>query len=76
MSEITERTPQAVSPAGGPGGRAPAPLRTALGVLTRQREATVFVVAVVLLLGLLFISADGSNPLQAQQAPLVRAAQN
>src|SRR5882757_4639723 len=49
MSEITERTPQAVSPSGGRAG-GPSPLRTALGVLGRQREATVFVVAVVLLL--------------------------
>jgi simple sugar transport system permease protein len=51
MSEITERTPQTASPAGGqPPGRGPTPLRTALGVLSRQREATVFVVAVALLL--------------------------
>ncbi|HTT54010.1 MAG TPA: ABC transporter permease [Streptosporangiaceae bacterium] len=50
MSEITERTPQDVSPAAGPPGRAPSPVGAALGVLTRQREATVFIVAVVLLL--------------------------
>jgi len=50
MSEITERSPQAVSPPGGPPARMPSPLRSALGLLGRQREATVFVVAVVLLL--------------------------
>ena len=49
MSDVTERTPQAVSPAG-PNGGGPSPLRTALGLLGRQREATVFVVAAVLLL--------------------------
>lgn len=50
MSEITERNPQAVSPPGGPPVRAPGPLRTMMGMLARQREATVFVVAAVLLL--------------------------
>jgi len=50
MSEITERSPQAVSPPGGPPAkRVPGPLRSALNLLARQREATVFVVAVVLL---------------------------
>src|ERR1700745_4217163 len=78
MSEITERTPQAVSPAGGPGGRAPAPLPTALGVLTRQREATVFVVAVVLLLyfgiryNSTFVSQTNlSNLLSETAAPII-----
>src|ERR1700730_3984678 len=51
MSEITERSPQAVSPLGGqPAGRAPSPMRGLMSLLPRQREATVFVVAVVLLL--------------------------
>jgi simple sugar transport system permease protein len=52
MSDITERTPEAVAPPGGPPATrgAPGPLRSALGLLARQREATVFVVAVALLL--------------------------
>src|SRR6202790_4012696 len=51
MSEITERSPQAVSPLGGqPAGRAPSPIRSVMRLLARQREATVFVVALVLLL--------------------------
>jgi simple sugar transport system permease protein len=50
MSEITERSPQTVSPGGPPARGVPGPLRSALGLLGRQREATVFVVAVVLLL--------------------------
>jgi simple sugar transport system permease protein len=51
MSEITERSPQAVSPPGGQGsGGAPGPMRSVLNLLARQREATVFVVAAVLLL--------------------------
>jgi simple sugar transport system permease protein len=51
MSEITERSPQAVSPPGGqPAGRASGPRFGVFGVLARQREATVFVVALVLLL--------------------------
>lgn len=50
MSDVTERTPQAVSPAGPNGGGGPSPLRATLGLLGRQREATVFVVAAVLLL--------------------------
>jgi simple sugar transport system permease protein len=50
MSDVTERTPQAVSPAGPNGGAVPSPLRATLGLLGRQREATVFVVAVLLLL--------------------------
>ena len=51
MSEITERSPQAVSPPGGqPAGGGPGPMRSVLNTLARQREATVFVVAVVLLL--------------------------
>jgi simple sugar transport system permease protein len=50
MSEITERS-QAVSPTGGPPARGgPGPMRSAMNMLARQREATVFVVAVVLLL--------------------------
>ena len=51
MSEITERSPQAVAP---PPGRHPegrqGRLRAALNALARQREATVFVIAVILLL--------------------------
>jgi simple sugar transport system permease protein len=51
MSEISERSPQTTSPPGGPPARGvPSPLRSAFGLLARQREATVFVVAVVLLL--------------------------
>ncbi len=51
MSEITERGAQTVSPSGGPAPRSvPGPMRSALNMLARQREATVFVVAVVLLL--------------------------
>jgi hypothetical protein len=49
MSDVTERTPQTATPPP-PAGGAPSPVRTALGVLARQREATVFVVAVVLVL--------------------------
>ena len=50
MSEITE-SPQTVSPSGAPPPRgAPSPLHSAFSLLARQREATVFVVAVVLLL--------------------------
>jgi simple sugar transport system permease protein len=51
MSEITERSPQAVAPPPGPAPRgAPGPVRAALNALARQREATVFVIAVILLL--------------------------
>ncbi len=53
VSETTERSPEAVSPPGGgpgAGNGAMALLRRGLGVFGRQREATVFVVAVVLLL--------------------------
>jgi simple sugar transport system permease protein len=51
MSEITERSAQTAPPPGGPPARGvPSPLRSAFGLLARQREATVFVVAVVLLL--------------------------
>ncbi len=78
MSEITERTPQDVSPAGGPTGRAPRPLRSALGLLSRQREATVFVVAVVLLLyfgiryNSTFISQTNlANLLSSTAAPII-----
>jgi len=78
MSEITERTPQAVS-AGGPSpGRAPSPLGRALGVLARQREATVFIVAVVLLLyfgikyNSTFVSQTNlSNLLSETAAPII-----
>jgi simple sugar transport system permease protein len=53
MSEMTERSPRAAGPPdGGPGtgNGALAALRQGAGFLGRQREATVFVVAVVLLL--------------------------
>jgi len=77
MSEITERTPQAVSPGGSAGG-GPSPLRTALGVLGRQRELTVFVVAVVLLLyfgiryNSTFVSQTNlSNLLSETAAPII-----
>ena len=49
MSEITERSAQTVSPPGGQPARSH-PLGSVFGLLARQREATVFVVAVVLLL--------------------------
>jgi simple sugar transport system permease protein len=79
MSEITERTSQTASPPGGrPTGRAPSPLRGALGVLARQREATVFVVAVVLLLyfGIRYNSTFASqtnlsNLLSETAAPII-----
>jgi simple sugar transport system permease protein len=79
MSEITERTPQTASPPGGrPTGRAPSPLGSALGVLTRQREATVFVVAVALLLyfgiryNSTFVSQTNlSNLLSNTAAPII-----
>ena len=79
MSEITERSPQAVSPPPGPApARAPRPLRTALGVLARQREATVFVIAVVLLLyfgikyNSTFVSSTNlSNLLSETAAPII-----
>ena len=79
MSEITERTSQTASPPGGrPTRRAPSPLRSALGVLARQREATVFVVAVVLLLyfgiryNSTFVSQTNlSNLLSETAAPII-----
>ena len=79
MSEITERTPPAVSPPGGPPARGgPSPLRSAFGLLARQREATVFVVAVVLLLyfgiryNSTFISQTNlANLLSETAAPIV-----
>jgi len=78
MSEITERTPQSVSPAGGPARGAPSPLRSVLGFLGRQREATVFVVAVVLLLyfGIRYNSTfvsqvNLSNLLSETAAPII-----
>ena len=79
MSEITERTPQSVSPSGGqPGKGAPSPIRGALGLLARQREATVFVVMVVLLLyfgiryNSTFISSTNlSNLLSETAAPII-----
>ncbi len=79
MSEITERTPQTVSPgAGPPGRRAPSPLRNALSALARQREATVFVVAVALLLyfgiryNSTFVSRTNlSNLLSETAAPII-----
>jgi simple sugar transport system permease protein len=79
MSEITERTPQAVSPSGGGPARGGSnPLGSALGVLARQREATVFVVAVVLLLyfgiryNSTFVSQTNlSNLLSNTAAPII-----
>jgi simple sugar transport system permease protein len=77
MSEITERTPQTVSPPPSAGG-APGPLRNALGALARQREVTVFVVAVVLLLyfgiryNSTFVSQTNlSNLLSETAAPII-----
>ncbi len=77
MSEITERSPQAVSPPGGPSAR-PNPLGSVLGLLARQREATVFVVAVVLLLyfgiryNSTFVSQTNmSNLLSETAAPII-----
>ncbi len=79
MSEITERTPPAVSPPGGrPAGGAPSPLRNALSVIARQREVTVFVVAVALLLyfgiryNSTFVSQTNlSNLLSDTAAPII-----
>ncbi len=80
MSEITERSPQAVTPPGpGPArGATHGPLRGALGVLARQREATVFVIAVVLLLyfgikyNSTFVSQTNlSNLLSETAAPII-----
>ena len=59
MSEITERSAQTVSPPGGQPARSN-PVGSVLGLLARQREATVFVVAVVLLLGLTNMMRGGS----------------
>jgi simple sugar transport system permease protein len=77
MSDVTERTPQAVSPAG-PNGGGPSPLRATLGYLGRQREATVFVVAAVLLLyfgiryNSTFVSQTNlSNLLSETAAPII-----
>ena len=77
MSDVSERTPQAVSPAG-PNGRVPSPLRATLGYLGRQREATVFVVAAVLLLyfgiryNSTFVSQTNlSNRLSETAAPII-----
>jgi simple sugar transport system permease protein len=78
MSDVTERTPQAVSPAGPNGGGGPSPLRATLGLLGRQREATVFVVAAVLLLyfgiryNSTFVSQTNlSNLLSETAAPII-----
>src|SRR5450759_3737676 len=79
MSEITERSPQAVSPPGRPpAGRAPSRVRGMFGLLARQREATVFVVAVVLLLyfgiryNSTFVSQTNmSNLLSETAAPII-----
>jgi simple sugar transport system permease protein len=78
MSDVTERTPQAVSPAGRNGGGGPSPLRATLGLLGRQREATVFVVAAVLLLyfgiryNSTFVSQTNlSNLLSETAAPII-----
>lgn len=77
MSEITERSPQAVSPPGGQPTRRN-PLGSVFGVLARQREATVFVVAVVLLLyfgiryNSTFVSQTNlSNLLSNTAAPII-----
>ena len=78
MSDVTERTPQAVSPAGPNGGGGPSALRATLGLLGRQREATVFVVAAVLLLyfgiryNSTFVSQTNlSNLLSETAAPII-----
>jgi simple sugar transport system permease protein len=78
MSEITERTPQAMSPPGGPARGGPRALGSALGALARQREATVFVVAVALLLyfgiryNSTFVSQTNlSNLLSETAAPII-----
>jgi simple sugar transport system permease protein len=79
MSEITERTPQTAPPPGGrPAGGGPSALGSALGVLARQREATVFVVAVALLLyfgiryNSTFVSQTNlSNLLSNTAAPII-----
>jgi len=79
MSEITERTPQAVlPPEGGPARGRPSPLGGVLGVLARQREVTVFVVAVALLLyfgiryNSTFVSQTNlSNLLSETAAPII-----
>ncbi len=50
MSETTERPQTVSSPGETSKGGGPGPLRSAANLLARQREATVFIVAVVLLL--------------------------
>ncbi len=77
MSEITERSPQTVSPPGGQPARSN-PLGSAFGLLARQREATVFVVAVVLLLyfgiryNSTFVSSTNlANLLSETAAPII-----
>ena len=50
MSQVTERSESLLGPSGGRGSRALGLARSGLGVFVRQREATVFVVMVGLLL--------------------------
>ncbi len=77
MSDVTERTPKTASPPP-PAGGARSPLRTGLGALARQREATVFVVALVLVLyfgiryNSTFVSSTNlSNLLSETAAPII-----
>src|ERR1700758_5362476 len=77
MSDVTERTPKTASPPP-PAGGARSPLRTGLGALARQREATVFVVALVLVLyfgiryNSTFVSQTNlSNLLSETAAPII-----
>jgi simple sugar transport system permease protein len=79
MSEITERSAQTASPSGGPpAARVPGPMRSVFDLLARQREATVFVVAVVLLLyfgikyNSTFVSSTNlANLLSETAAPII-----
>jgi len=76
MSEITERSPQTVLPGGEPARSNP--VGSVFGLLARQREATVFVVAVVLLLyfgiryNSTFVSSTNlANLLSETAAPII-----
>ncbi len=50
MSQVTEQSPSLLGPSGGTGSRALGLVRSGLGIFVRQREATVFVVMIGLLL--------------------------
>jgi simple sugar transport system permease protein len=80
VSDTTARSREALGPPGSPdGGRGgPGALRGALGVLARQREATVFLVALALLLyfGISYPStfvsqSNGVNLLSETAAPII-----